>query len=270
MRELSRLLGAKYDFVCGIGPDCGCAGHLIKGRLRRASYPLDWIGSWTLGMATLAKIVADDFAGFLKLENLRALPPPPPVDTPEGQLDDRHHDWVGDEATHLVLPHDFPAGRPLAEAFPAVRAKYDRRIARFYDTMRASRRTLFVYWTWRTHPEPDEILRAAEVFRAKFPGRRVDLLVMRHADAREVDARAIGDGVILVDAPIHPAGANPAFGDIEFNKRLFGAIRLRGKRLAVLRERLARLASKAKAAFIFDKAKRREYRRSQRKSAFHG
>ena len=86
MRELRRLLGAKYDFVCGIGPDCGCAGHLIKGRLRRASYPLDWIGSWTLGMATLAKIVADDFAGFLKLENLRALPPPPPMIVSAPQL----------------------------------------------------------------------------------------------------------------------------------------------------------------------------------------
>ena len=268
MRNLKKLLRARYDFVCGIGPDCGCAGHLIKNRLRRESYPLDWLGTWTLSLTRVAEIVRDEFAGFLKLENIRSIPPPKPVQTPDGVLDDTRHAWCGDDALHIVIPHDFPIDRPIAEVYPEVRRKYDRRIARFYRTMRSSKRVLLVYWTWRNSPEPDDILAAAGIFRAKFPESRVDLLVMRHRDGAGVDVRELADGVVLVDAPIHPAGSNPAFGDIPFNCRLFGAIRLRGKRRALFREWLQRTAIKAKALFIFDHDKRRAYRQRLLKPKF--
>ena len=267
MRNLKRLLRTRYDFVCSIGPDCGCAGHLIKNRLRRESYPLDWLGTWTLSMTRVAEIVRDEFAGFLKLENILSIPPPKPVQTPDGVLDDTRHAWCGDDALHIVIPHDFPIDRPIEEVYPEVRRKYDRRIARFYRTMRSSKRVLLVYWTWRNSPEPDDILAAAGIFRAKFPESRVDLLVMRHRDGAGVDARELADGVVLVDAPIHPAGSNPAFGDIPFNCRLFGAIRLRGKRRVLLREWMERTMVKAKALLIFDHKKRQAYRASMRKSS---
>lgn len=259
--ELKRLLRTKYDFVCSIGPDCGCAAHLVRCRLRRASYPLDWIGTWTLGVVTLAKLVANDFAGFLRQENLRRC-----EKQTDGPLDDSRHDWYSDDVMHIDHLHDFPAGRPLEESYPEVRRKFDRRIKRFYDTVRASKRTLFVYWTWRNHPEEAELLRMAEVFRGKFPGVRIDLLVMRHADHGGIKARAIGDGVVLVDAPIHPAGGHPAFGDTALNRKLFGTIRLRGNWRTVLRARLAHLATRARAVFIFNAEKRRAYRRSLRKT----
>lgn len=260
MPTLKKLLRTKYDFVCGIGNDCGCAGHLIKARLRRASYPLDWVGTWSIRMTDVAKLVENDFADFLHLENLQILPLPPPVDTPEGRLDDAHHLWCGDVATRIVIPHDFPMGRSLAESFPGVRKKYDRRIKRFYQTMSESRRALFVYWTWRSHTDEDDILAAAKIFRSKFQGHQVDLLVIRHDDRKDIDARAIGEGVFLVDGPVHPPGANPAFGDFALNARLFSQIRLRGKRRALLRERLVRLAMRVKSAFIFDREKRHAYR----------
>lgn len=266
MRNLKKLLRTRYDFVCSLGPDCGCAGHLIKNRLRRESYPLDWLGTWTLSMTRVAEIVRDEFADFLKLENISSIPPPKPVQTPDGVLDDTHHAWCGDNALHIVIPHDFPIDRPIEESYPDVRRKYDRRIERFYRTMRSSKRVLMVYWTWRNSPEPDDIRAAAGVFRAKFPESRVDLLVMRHCDRADVDARELADGVVLVDAPIHPQGKNPAFGDIPFNCRLFSAIRLRGKRRVLLREWMERTMVKAKALLIFDHDKRRAYRQSMRKS----
>ena len=266
LRTLRKALRVRYDFVCSLGPDCGCAGHLIKSRLRRASYPLDWLGTWTLSLTMVAEIVRDEFAGFLKLENIKTIPSPPPVETPDGVLDDTVHAWCGDDALHIVVPHDFPLDRSVAESYPEVRRKYDRRIERFYRTVRSSKRVLMVYWTWRNSPEPDDILAAAGIFRAKFPESRVDLLVMRHRDGAGVDARELADGVVLVDAPIHPAGSNPAFGDIPFNCRLFSAIRLRGKRRALLREWMERTAIKAKAIFVLDREKRRAYRKSLRKS----
>lgn len=256
MRELKGMLSAKYDFVCGIGCDCGCAWHLIKKRLRLASYPLDWIGVWKIGLVGVAKLVANDFEGFLKLEDLRKEPNPP-----RGPQDDHEHDYyhaVG--AVAVDFAHDFPTGVPLEEAFPAVRDKFRRRIDRLYRTIRASRRVLLVYWTWRDHPEPAAALEAAEIFRGKFPDVRIDLLVMRHADATGIRSEAPGDGVFIVDGPFHPVGGHPAFGEVEANRRVFSCIRLRGNRRRRLRRRLHRAWWRLLSLFIFNLAKRRAFR----------
>ncbi|MBO7721994.1 MAG: hypothetical protein J6T01_06275 [Kiritimatiellae bacterium] len=263
MRELKRLLKTKYDFVCSVGSDCGCAGHLVKNRLRRASYPFDWIGDWYIGVAGAAATVAADFAGFLKLENLRRDPNPP-----RGPQDDLRHDYYHDFTAGFVFAHDFPAGRDAAEVIAEVREKYDRRIKRFYRTVEASPATLLVYWTWRDRPEPEDALKAAETFRAKFPGRRVDLLVMRHTECADIAATAAGDGVFIVDGPFHPEGAHPAFGDVAVNSRVFSLIRLRGKWRDVAVERFERMKTRVVSAFIFDREKRHEYRSRREKPSF--
>lgn len=253
--ELRKMLSAKYDFVCSIGCDCGCAWHLMKNRLRVASYPLDWIGTWYIGIARVAELVARDFDGFLRMENLRKLPY-----QARGPHDDQEHDYYHDSGAHADTAHDFPTGVPLEESYPAVWDKYRRRIERFYRTMRASRRTLLVYWTWRDHPGPDDILKAAKTFRAKFPDGRIDLLVMRHVDSPEIGPKIVGEGVFIVDGPFHPAGGHPAFGDEELNRRVFSCIRLRGKLRRRWREWLGRVQRKVVAAFIFDRVKRHAYR----------
>ena len=253
--ELKKMLSAKYDFVCSIGSDCGCAWHLVNNRLRIASYPLDWIMSWYRGVMGIAELVAQDFDGFLKLGNLRKEPNPP-----RGPKDDHEHDYYHDPVVGVDFVHDFSIGVPLEEAYPAVREKYRRRIDRFYRSVRASRRTLLVYWTWRDHPERDTILKAAETFRTKFPGVRIDLLVMRHVDGQGIRPEIVGDGVFLVDGPFHPEGGHPAFGDAEINRKVFSCVRLRGKRRRILREWLARIRVRVVSAFIPNRERRHAYR----------
>lgn len=255
LRELKRMLSTKYDFVCSIGSDCGCAGHLVRRRLRRASYPLDWIVSSYRGITGVAELVARDFDGFLKFENLVREPNPP-----RGQNDDHKHDYYHDRVVGVDFVHDFPVGMPLEEAYPAVRQKYRRRIARFYESVRTSKRTLLIYWTWRDHPSTEDILRAAEVIRKKFSGSRIDVLAMRNVDCPDLAARTIGDGVFLVDGPFHPAGGHPAFGDKAVNDRVFSLIRLRGKWREDMLRRLDRLRVRVVSAFIFDREKRHAYR----------
>ena len=255
LSELSEMLSAKYDFVCSIGSDCGCAGHLVRNRLRRASCPFDWIGVWYGGIVSAARLVESDFAGFFLLENMQREPNPP-----RAAQDDHDHDYYHDVSLRIDTAHDFPVGVPLEEAYPEVRAKYDRRISRFYETMRTSRRTLLVYWTWRDCPSSDDILRAAEIFRAKFPGRCIDLLAMRNADRKGVVARTIGDGVFLVDGPFHPADGHPAFGDKPVNDAVFSLIRLRGKRREDFSRRLDLLRVRFLSAFIFDRDRRHAFR----------
>lgn len=265
MRELRNLLPVTYDFVCSIGCDCGCAWHLIKNRLRMASYPLDWVGTWYVGIAGVAELVAQDFDGFLKLENLRKEPNPP-----RGPKDDHEHDYYHDPVVGVDFAHDFPIGMPLEEAYPAVCEKYRRRIDRFYRSVRESRRTLLVYWTWRDHPERDVIMKAAETFRTKFPEVRIDLLVMRHVDGQGIRPEIVGDGVFLVDGPFHPEGGHPAFGDAEINRKVFSFIRLRGKRRRLWSGKLNRIRLRIVSAFILDRVKRHAYRErhSQKQDVF--
>ena len=253
--ELKKMLSAKYDFVCSIGSDCGCAGHLIRNRLRRASYPLDWVGTWYNGIISVARLVESNFSGFLQLENLRREPNPP-----RAAQDDHDHDYYHDVGLCIDLAHDFPVDVPLEEAYPEVREKYDRRISRLYETMRASRRTLLVYWSWRDCPTSDNALRAAEIFRTKFPEGRIDLLVMRNADRPDIVAQTVDEGIFLVDGPFHPVGGHPAFGDKPMNDAVFSLIRLRGKRredlMRWLRKQLARFLS----VFILDRDRRHAFR----------
>lgn len=124
--ELRKILSTKYDLVCSIGSDCGCAGHLVRNRLRRASYPLDWVGTWYNGIVGVAHLVESDFSGFLQLENLRREPNPP-----RAAQDDHDHDYYHDVGLRIDTAHDFPVDVSLEEAYPDVRVKYDRRICRF-------------------------------------------------------------------------------------------------------------------------------------------
>ena len=249
------MLSARYDFVCSIGSDCGCAGHLVRNRLRRASYPLDWVGTWYNGIVGVARLVESDFSGFLRLENLRREPNPP-----RAAQDDHDHDYYHDVGLSVDFAHDFPVDVPVDKSYPKVREKYERRISRFYKSADESNRTLFVYWTWRDCPSPDDILRATEIFRTKFPERRIDLLVMRNVDRPDIVARTIGDGVFLVDGPFHPADGHPAFGDKSLNDVVFSRIMLRGKWRGDLLERLDLLRVRFLSAFIFDRDRRHAFR----------
>ena len=254
-RSLRRLLNRTYDFVCSFGCDCGCAWHLDTHDLRTASYPLDWIGTEALGPDGTARLVADDFAGFLRLENLRKSKAQPTDDQ-----SDKKHEFYADVEQHIVFAHEIPTGRSAAEAYPEVKAKYDRRIRRFYKSVRQARSVLFVRWSWRECPTEESIRRTAEILRKKFPDQTIDFLALRHADVDGVFAREIGEGLYLVDGPFHPKGGHPAFGDVAVNAKVFKLIRLRGKRLRLLRELVRRRLVHLASVFIFNHDRRHAFR----------
>ena len=254
-RSLRRLLNRTYDFVCSFGCDCGCAWHLDTHDLRTASYPLDWIGTEALGPDGTARLVANNFAGFLRLENLRKSKAQPTDDQ-----SDKDHEFYTDVEQHIVFAHEIPTGRPAAESYPEVKAKYDRRIQRFYKSVQQARSVLFARWSWREHPTEDVIRRTAEILRKKFPDQKIDLLFMRNVDVGGIAAREINEGIYLVDGPFHPKGGHPAFGDVAINAKVFKLIRLRGKRRRLLRELVRRRLVHLASCFIFDHDRRHAFR----------
>ena len=162
----------RFDFICSLGSSCLCATSLRDAGLRLSSGPFDWLLG--PGMRDRVELVARDFEGWLEPGDFEFL----------GNPNKFEHDSYRNVKTGYKFSHDFDIGKPFEESFPAVREKYLRRIARFYERVRASRRVLLV---WLENPmtddrPTDEDVRASlGALAAKFPGVSVELLVVDRA-----------------------------------------------------------------------------------------
>lgn len=243
-----------YDFVCGIGHFCGTATYLRRHCLRRASGPLDWNGEAPSGLVGQAELIRNDFKSFLKFENLTKL------DHPEGEHDDMKNDYYRDEATGILLYHDFQAGVPLAETYPKARATYDRRIARFYRMVADSRHTLLVYHTRFEHLTDEKVMAALRILREKL-GEKVDVLVIENVDGMEkVDAREPMPGAFYVRGFFNKWDIDWLIGDYPQLDKIYGSIPCRGK----FSRRIGKLVAKITTSLHFSKEARRAARASLR------
>lgn len=239
-----------YDFVAVIGHFCGTATYLRRHFLRRASGPLDWNGEAPSGLVGQAELIRDDFKSFMKIENLTKL------DHPEGEHEDMKNDYYRDEATGILLYHDFQAGIPLAEAFPKARATYDRRISRFYQMTAESRRTLLVYHTRSEHLTDEKVMAALRILREKL-GEKVDVLVIENVDGMEkVDAREPMPGAFYVRGFFNKWDVDWLIGDYHVLDKIYGAIPFRFKQI----RRLQRVFIKFISNLHLTKAGRRAAR----------
>lgn len=252
MKELRRFLKKRYDFVCSLGSDCGCAWHLGHNHLRKASYPFDWIVSVKPGIVGIAEHIAAGMKGFCRLGAMTRCEYQPI------ERGNPPHDWYDDGDFGYIFAHDFPQDQDPAIAYPEVKAKYDRRIARLYHSLETSRSVLLVRWSWREYTSEDDVRRAAEILRERFPKTRIDFLIMRHVDRPDVATRVTNDGLCFVHGPFHPATGHKAYGDEALNSKIFKLIGL--NRFRLFKEGMVRRYRKILSAFIWDRDKRRAYR----------
>ena len=160
----------RYDLVFGIGSACTCTELLRKAGLQYEAYPLDWVGRSDVRGRT--RLVMDGFRDFM---DARRLAPEP------GEHDDGRHLHLVDGGSGFAFFHDFPVGKSAEESFPAVKAKYDRRISRFFSRLDASRRVLIV-WIGetrdQTHVDDDEIRECLGMFSARYPRAKFEMLLL--------------------------------------------------------------------------------------------
>ena len=157
----------QYDLAFSLGFSCSASMALRAVAFQFASYPLDWVGS--PGVVASAKAIAADFSGWLEKDDLRL------YDIRRGALN--KHVYLN-ARTGFGFPHDFSSFVGFDEAYPEVRAKYDRRIARFYETAGKSKRMLAVYIEFpvKGRASNAELEEARKTIAARFPGATVDLL----------------------------------------------------------------------------------------------
>jgi len=227
-----------YDFVCSVGHYCAAAMYLRRHDLRSMSGPLDWVGMEPDGLAVSLRLLGDGFRGFLERSTLKPLPD-------RARYGDGVHDCYLDEGTGMLVYHDFPCGVPFDEAYAAVRAKYDRRVARLHRKLKACRRALLVFQTITEHPDVSQGAPALERLRARYPKTQIDLLVIEHVEGlAEVEESCPVSGVRHFRGPFHRPEVHKVLGDIALCDRIYAGIRCRGATSVRLRHRFERFLSR--------------------------
>lgn len=213
----------RYDFVSSIGHYCGAAMYMRRHCLRSMSGPLDWVGEDPGGLANHVDIICREFRGFMDKVNLISLV------NPRSGHDDLGCDYYRDEGTGMVVYHDFPTGVSLDESYGGIRAKYDRRIARFYETVADSRHVLLVYHTRFETLDEAKVSAAASDLRAKLGG-HVDLLVLESVTKMpDLSVRELSPGVTYARGWFFRPELHWVLGDIGLCDRVYGRIRCKGQ-----------------------------------------
>jgi len=187
----------KYDLIVPIGEDCHCSMSLRRAGLQLLSLPIDWIGlNPEDGIKTHScpgarvDAICTDFAGLFEKDDFRLIGPP-------AKYENARTGWQ--------FWHDFRPDTPFDVAYPSFRAKYDRRIARFHELAARAGKMLFVQLDrpTQTCPSPlGDFHSFHERLSAKFPGKRVDCLVIRLDRNRPAEQAQLAEpepGVFLLE-----------------------------------------------------------------------
>ena len=157
----------RFDFVFALGAGCSCSMMLREKDLQMLSFPLDWVGTPSLGASrdirTRVDIIVGGFKNWFLKENLERSPE---YDSPKflGYLD---------RGTGFYFTHDIAVGSDLESGYPAASAKYARRIERFLKILSGARRVLAV---WIKDPRipgevnADDMRYCVDAFRMAYPG----------------------------------------------------------------------------------------------------
>lgn len=124
----------KYDDIISLGELCFISIQLEKNGIRPYSGVLDWVGSPSL--SGVNRLLRNRFEGFMDRHQLECI----------GTAGEKLY-LVHDKTYNIYSNHDFFIAQndpKLLEAYPSVRAKYDRRISRIVEKFDTSERLLFI------------------------------------------------------------------------------------------------------------------------------
>lgn len=178
-----------YDIVYSLGSTCTASGFLNKHHLRVTSGPFDW---WGLkdphkeNFAWHAQLICNHFENFLRKEDLVYAQL-----TESDPRDPYFHPYILRDSPNFYFPHEFPVDEPMEKNYDRIKAKYDRRIARFYEKIQAASRVLLV---WICPDEigcdPDDIVRYCDDI-CRALGKTVDFLLIWQDDSMGLEQPAI-------------------------------------------------------------------------------
>ncbi|AZN39627.1 DUF1796 family putative cysteine peptidase [Paenibacillus albus] len=163
--RLAELKGT-YDTIYSLGDLCLPAIQMELNDLRPFAGPLDWMQSQVL--PDVIRLLANRFAGFMDYSHLEVI----------SKATDKLY-YVKEKEYNIYSNHDFYTHNnfpPELNAYPEVKAKYDRRVARFLEKAATSEQILFI----RTEATPELTKQLTDVLSTLVAG-SYRLLVVNHA-----------------------------------------------------------------------------------------
>ena len=207
-----------YDFIFSIGRACACSQSLRKAGLQLLSLPWDWLAlnpeSDGPDLPIRLGIMETGFADWLREEDLEFV----------SDHADNDKDQYRNRRYHITYLHDFPRGVPLHESFPAVKEKYDRRVARFQRLMAESKSSvLAVYMDSPVAPMADVAAcrEAQRRLQALYPHVKMDFLMISLEYGRSFDNRTVedlGNGLMRVAFDFKDYGPGKLDTSVETDK----------------------------------------------------
>lgn len=172
----------RYDLAFSLGRACSCTETLRKAGLQYLSFPWDWIAGNGSDSDILCRteIVRERFRDWLRQEDLV------PDSRPGGPGKDRYRNTK----TGYSYNHDFPKGVPLEVAYPEVKAKYDRRVARFLKMLETAKEVLIACIDIPLQKVPTSIedcRKARCMFAEMFPNARFDFVLFSRDPGRSIE-----------------------------------------------------------------------------------
>jgi len=184
-----------YDLIFALGNACSCTQTLREAGLQYLSFPFDWvILSGEDDLSRRVETIAEGFAAWFEKSDLERI----------GVYATGDRDIYRNKATGTIFNHEFWRNEELDAAYPAVRAKYDRRIRRFLDLLGSSREILVLRVDRPDQKPPTteaECRAALHRLRTLYPKAHFDMLHLAMASGVSFTGRRVedlGDGLIRV------------------------------------------------------------------------
>ena len=146
------------------------------------SGPLDWLTSVPAHMRF--KLILNNFDGFMNIDDFVFVEKNPNI------FNDDKCDYYKNLRTGLYFYHDFIAGAPLAESFPAVAEKYKRRIDRFYQNIHEKQNVLLVWFSHYHNTTNEQWLKFSSDLCAKIK-KNIDILIIQHMENQHTPIKTV-------------------------------------------------------------------------------
>lgn len=153
----STLDGAGLPVIISLGGACEVAWELQQHNLRKESLPFGWL---LTPFESLCLLLEHHFEGFLQKENLEKL--------------NWNGCWIKDKRYEIIFGHDFHGDVHWMGDYDQVKAKYMRRIERFYRVLASATSVLFI----RMHISKQDSVFLVNLLKKLFPNLNFSLLVV--------------------------------------------------------------------------------------------
>ncbi len=160
----------EYNLFLSLGEDCACTSYLRNCKLQFASFPFDWLTH--ASFEKRIELICNNFDNFLNFKDL--------YDLKLDKNPNNNFDSYGNKSTDFYHYHDFAPDTPLNISYPQVKNKYDRRIKRFYNKIKKSKKILFVWFSRDKILSKEQLTLALDKLMNKFPNKKIDLLILEN------------------------------------------------------------------------------------------